>query len=198
MIAINHAVTNETINFGQQSQLRLLITNKTTVTYIFVVEFLVVRVPTSSPTATDTHNSSKHIGEDRANATLLHVVSFLQASELSQALHAGPGAQPPGSATAMLQTGLLRPMLPTCLYAAPMRRNLVLQLWLPPLDTLMWGAGCIISFRSFDSWINTLEYYIGFRPREARSVPVAPRLSVFVTTFWQALRRSKNKLSQCC
>ena len=105
MIAINHAVTNETINFGQQSQLRLLITNKTTVTYIFVVEFLVVRVPTSSPTATDTHNSSKHIGEDRANATLLHVVSFLQASELSQALHAGPGAQPPGSATAMLQTG---------------------------------------------------------------------------------------------
>lgn len=64
MIAINHVVRNETSNFGQPSQSRLLITDKTTVTYIFVVEFLVVRVPTSSPTATDTHYSSKHIGED--------------------------------------------------------------------------------------------------------------------------------------
>ena len=63
MIAINHVVMNETSNFGQPSQSRFLITD-TTVTYIFVVEFLVVRVPTSSPTATDTHNSSKHIGED--------------------------------------------------------------------------------------------------------------------------------------
>lgn len=92
-------------NFGQLSQSRLLITDKTTATYIFVVDFLVVRVPTSSPTAPNTHNSSKHIGEDRANATLLHIVVFLQASELSQTLLAGPGAQPPGSATAMLHTG---------------------------------------------------------------------------------------------
>jgi len=105
MIAINHVVMKETTNFGQLSQSWLLIIGKTTVTYVFVFEFLVVRVPTSSPTAADTHHSSKNIGEDWANATLLHVVSFLQASELSQTLHAGPGAQPPGSATAMLQTG---------------------------------------------------------------------------------------------
>lgn len=84
------------------------------------------------------------------------------------------------------------PMLPTCLYAAPMRRKPVLLLWLPRLDTLVWGEGCIISFRSSDSWINTLEYYDGFKPREARSVPVAGRLSAFVTTFWPALQRSKT------
>jgi hypothetical protein len=105
MNAVTHVVMNEKSNFGQLLQSRLLVADKTTATYIFFVEFLVVRVPTSSPTATDTHNSSKHIGDNRANATLLHIVSFLQASEVSQTLLAGPGAQPPGSATAMLQTG---------------------------------------------------------------------------------------------
>jgi hypothetical protein len=83
----------------------LLITDKTTATYTSFIPFLVVRVPTSSPTATDTHNSSKRIGEHRTNTTLLHIVSFHLASKLYHTNHAGPAAQTSGSATAMLQTG---------------------------------------------------------------------------------------------
>lgn len=74
-------------------------------TYFIFVEFLVVRVPTSSPTTTDTHDSSKQIGKYRANTTLLHIVNYLQPPELYHTLLAGPGDRPPGSATAMLQTG---------------------------------------------------------------------------------------------
>jgi hypothetical protein len=89
--------TVASVNKGSHTDMRT--------TYFFFVEFLVVRVPTSSPTAANTHNSSEEIGQNRTNAALLHIVNFVQAPELNQTLLAGPGAQPPGSAAAMLHTG---------------------------------------------------------------------------------------------
>lgn len=147
-----------------------------TTTYFFV-EFLVVRVPTSSPTAADTHNSSEQIGQNWANATLLHIVNFVQAPELHRLRSLARAPSHQGLLQPCRTLAVQCPMLPACLNAAPMRRKLELRLFLSSLTTLyMRVKGCRISFRSSDSWINTLEYYIGFKPRETRIVPLGASL----------------------
>lgn len=109
-----------------------------TTTYFFV-EFLVVRVPTSSPTAADTHNSSEQIGQNWANAALLHIVNFVQAPELHRLCSLARAPSHQGLLQPCCTLAVQCPMLPACLNAAPMRRKLELQLFLSSLTTYIWG-----------------------------------------------------------
>jgi hypothetical protein len=91
------------------------------------------------------------------------------------------------------------PMLPTCPYAAPVRRKLVLLLRLPPLDTLMWGEGCIISFRSSDRPVDQYTRVLhrvqapGGSVRTSRDYTICVRDGILTSTA-----EDKNKVSQCC